>query len=142
MKKRINLLSILILLVTFSCIKKLPYTTSEEHAMHTSIYESFEGQEVIFIISSKTIKIKDKELPNEFYIAGKIENGLFVPTNKNVLGKGELAKDGRKGWIELNNQEFYLEESGRSAQSPFISVFLNNQGAFIPSKKEIGIIPN
>lgn len=111
--------------------------------MHvSSIYESLEGQEVIFIISNKTIKIKDKELPEEFYVTGKIENGLFIPINKNILGKGELAKSGRKGWIELNNQEFYLEESGKSAQSPFISVFMNDKGTFVPSRREIGIIPN
>lgn len=142
MKKIINLFSIFILLLIFSCIKKLPYNTSEENAMHNNIYESFEGQEVIFIISTKTVKIKDKELPEEFYITGKIDNGLFIPTNKSVLGKGELAKNGRKGWIELNNQEFYAEESAKSAQSPFISVFLNDKGYYIPSRREIGIIPN
>ncbi len=139
MEKKLNLFLSFILLLITSCNKNLPYNTSREYAMQVNFYESLEGYEVIFTLRSQSVKQRDKDIPLDFYVLGKIVDGQFITTSE-VLGQGELATKGRKGWLELNSKEFFPEESGRRAQTPFVSGYMTDRG-FVPSKREIAISP-
>ena len=139
MKKKLNLFLSFILFIITSCNKNLHHSNFGEQTMQASFYESLEGHEVLFILRSQSVKKRDSEIPLDFYVLGKIADGQFISTS-DVLGQGDLANSGRKGWLELNSKEFFPEESGRRAQTPFVSGYMTDKG-FLPSKRKIAITP-
>lgn len=97
------------------------------------------SSEYFFILSNQHVSLKTKNTPQEFYVIGNIVDNTFVPTSK-VLGQGELATTGRKGWLELNSKKFFPEETANRAITPFIQGYMTETG-FIPSSREIATSP-
>lgn len=94
-----------------------------------------EGAEVFFVLKNREIVPSQKAPPEGFYVRGKIERGRFRPKSM-VLGIGDLASDGRYGWLELNSKEFFSMESDQKADMPFIKGYLIKE-EFKPSEREV-----
>lgn len=96
-----------------------------------------DGSEVFFILKNQQIIPidSDKKTPSTFYIKGLMEGGEFIPKST-VLGVGDLAKDGRYGWLELKTKEFNPMESDKKAVTPFVKGYMNGE-SFIPSMREV-----
>lgn len=94
-----------------------------------------DNTEVFFVLSTQEILPQQKQVPTSFYVSGIIRNGEFVNKSQ-VLGIGELATDGRYGWLELQSKEFNPMESSKKAQTPFVKGYLTKKG-FVPSSREV-----
>lgn len=94
-----------------------------------------DGTEVFFILFDQKVVEAPKQVPESFYIKGVIEGGQFTPKS-DVLGVGELAKEGRYGWLELSSREFYPMESDKKALTPFVKGYMTGKG-FMPSMREV-----
>ncbi|MCA9507282.1 MAG: hypothetical protein KC505_02530 [Myxococcales bacterium] len=104
--------------------------------METQKHSTFnDGTEVFFILKNQNVVNNQKTLPNDFYVKGIMENGRFKATSQ-VLGLGELATQGRYGWIELNSKEFFPMESDQKANTPFVKGYMTDSG-FYPSEREV-----
>ena len=95
-------------------------------------YSSLEKATVYYILKNSTIAEKNDSVPNSFYLIGHMENGQFILDENRVLGEGKLAKAGRPGWLEINSNQFYSQETPRSVTSPYIKGYMTEEG-FIPS---------
>ncbi len=94
-----------------------------------------DGTEVYFILSDQSVIQEPKHPPFDFYVKGIIQGNKFVPKST-VLGIGELAKEGRYGWLELHSKEFFPMESDRMALTPFVKGYMTT-GGFVPSMREV-----
>jgi hypothetical protein len=94
-----------------------------------------DGTDVFFILFDQKIIEAPKQVPESFYIKGVIEGGEFNPKS-DILGVGELAKEGRYGWLELLSKEFYPMESDKKAVTPFVKGYMVGKG-FVPSMREV-----
>lgn len=122
-----------------SCNRTFLWQNSKEAVMETKMSEMPNGTEAIFILKEQKILPKGKQLPQDFYITGTIIDGNFVVNGK-IQGTGSLGAAGRKGWLELNTNEFFPEESGRRAISPFVQGYMTDNG-FVPSTREVSVSP-
>lgn len=128
------------MLFCFSCDKYQQNSREIAIMQHQAKIASFEGQEVYYILSKGEIEPHSKDRPNTFYIEGSIREGRFFPKSK-VLGVGDLGKDGRYGWLELNTNEFSPMESGKGAVTPFVKGYQSQSGSFVPSDREVYTTP-
>lgn len=104
--------------------------------MQQSVQEQvMDGAEVFFILKDRKLILAQRHPPESFYIKGMMENGRFIPKST-VLGIGDLAQDGRYGWLELHSKEFFPMESDRKAITPFVKGYMQ-QDNFVPSVREI-----
>ena len=94
-----------------------------------------EGTEVFFVINTREIILSQKATPEGFYVRGKIERGRFRPKG-GVLGIGNLATEGRYGWLEINTKEFFPMESDKKADMPFLKGYMV-EDEFKPSEREV-----
>lgn len=142
MIKRIKALLGMLMLGVSACSRSALFH-QQEKTMHMATENSLEhlsdGSEAIFLISSQSIIADSKSKPEGFYIKGTIHDGKFHP-NSEILGIGELATQGRYGWLELNSRIFFPMESDQKANTPFIKGYLTDNG-FIPSIREVIDIP-
>lgn len=93
------------------------------------------GSEVFYILHNQKIVAAQKQVPEEFYVKGLMEEGEFLPKS-GVLGMGDLAKDGRYGWLELHTKEFFPMESDKKAITPFVKGYMTGKG-FVPSARDV-----
>src|SRR5262245_18717332 len=104
--------------------------------MQDSIEQKWQDStEVYFLLATQEMIEVKKHPPEGFYVKGVVEGGQFVPKSS-ILGIGELAKEGRYGWLELNTKEFFPMESDRKATTPFVKGF-QTEGGFIPSVRDV-----
>jgi hypothetical protein len=122
-----------------SCERLLENT--KEYNMQNQNFTQFEGQEVFYVLSKGEILPMAQEKPKTFYVEGWVRRGKFFPKLNKVLGIGDLGTEGHRGWLELNSNEFYPIESGKGAITPFVKGYKNSQGQFIPSEREVYIMP-
>lgn len=94
-----------------------------------------DNTEVFFILNTQEIVPAQKQVPSSFYVTGIIKNSEFINKSQ-VLGTGELATDGRYGWLELKSKKFNPMESAKKAITPFVKGYLTKEG-FIPSSREV-----
>jgi len=129
--------------VTFALLlthcTRSPTIEAPPHQMETKLMETeqqwHDGAEAIFILANQAVIQTQKHPPDGFYVKGVLENGVFRPKT-GVLGIGELATDGRYGWLELNSKEFFPMESDRRALTPFVKGYMTDRG-FMPSVREV-----
>lgn len=94
-----------------------------------------DGSEAFFILLDQSIVEAHKQTPEHLYIKGVIEGGRFSPKSE-ILGVGDLAKEGRYGWLELSSKQFYPMESDKRAITPFVKGYMTQEG-FAPSTREV-----
>jgi hypothetical protein len=94
-----------------------------------------DNTEVFFILQNQTLVPAQRQVPESFYVAGIIRNGEFISKSQ-VLGIGELAKNGHYGWLELSSKEFNPMDSSKKATTPFVKGYMTKNG-FIPSNRDI-----
>ena len=83
--------------------------------------------------------------PGELHVAGKIQDGRFVPAAGVVEGQGALCPEyeaqtgqrGHPGWMELSDGVFYGDEMGRAPQRPYVHGCLDLNGRFRPDSREV-----
>lgn len=128
-----------ILLVVFSlacCQRPMGNGQKAHHHEEMKFMQGLQdGTDVFFLLENQKIIADQKNIPHNFYIKGVIEGGEFHPKSE-VLGVGDLAREGRYGWLELNSGEFFPMESDKKAITPFVKGFMTNQG-FKPSSREV-----
>lgn len=94
-----------------------------------------DNTEVFFILQNQEVIPAQKQLPNSFYVIGTIKNGDFINKSQ-VLGLGDLATEGRYGWLELQTKEFCPMDSPKKAITPFVKGYQTKKG-FIPSTRDV-----
>lgn len=87
---------------------------------------------VFYVLKDSTILSETDSVPDSFYLVGHMENGRFILDQNRVLGEGKFAKEGRPGWLEISNNQFYSQETPRSVTSPYIKGYMTTVG-FVPS---------
>lgn len=73
--------------------------------------------------------------PGSFYVQGRVKDGHFVPES-GVLGEGQFAAEGTRGWLELTTGQFHPDHAMRTPESPYIKGVLTKNG-FVPSSREV-----
>lgn len=88
----------------------------------------------ILVLSNFEIVAADQK-PAGFYVEGFLEGEIFVPKGQ-ILGSGSFGQSGQPGWVELSNQQFFPEQTGRAPISPYIEGFMTDDN-FLPSSRLI-----
>lgn len=94
-----------------------------------------EGSDAFFMLCDQKVIEANKQPPETFYIKGIIDSGEFLPKS-DVLGVGDLATNGRYGWLELKSKEFFPMESDKKAETPFVKGYVTDKG-FVPSTRTV-----
>jgi hypothetical protein len=145
MKKKIRLGTVIFLsalhILTEAGCQKNPETNISHNHIEAKIMQDKspnpwqDGTEVVFILANQKLIESPRIAPEGFYVRGIMENNQFKPKSA-ILGIGELATNGRYGWLELISKEFFPMESDRKALTPFVKGYITKTG-FIPSVREV-----
>jgi hypothetical protein len=94
------------------------------------------GDEVFLLLKDASIiSATSNQAPGSFYIRGKLQNGTFLPQSE-VLGDGDLKKEGQKGWLELSSRRFFTETASQMKQTPYVVGYITSNG-FVPDSREL-----
>lgn len=93
------------------------------------------GEPAFFSLSEARVFMIAERFPIGFYVKGTLVGDRFIAETE-VLGRGELGRDGIFGWLELPHGTFRPSATGRPPHRPYIEGYLTLAG-FIPKSRDV-----
>lgn len=97
--------------------------------------QNSDNQKMFFVLSEAKMVSQSSGAPSSFYVSGYVKDGRFVAETK-VLGEGEMATDGQRGWLELTSGKFYAMHTAQAPVSPYVDGAMTQNG-FVPSTRDV-----